>query len=225
MNLGGNTAALSTVTLVSGSIVNGGLQVASLIQVYSGMMLADLSGTAALQKLGPGTAVLAGQDSYQGGTNAAAGVLVTASANALPGGTATGAGTVLVQPTLYWSGSGDWTTGTWQLPDGTPTTWIDGSNVVLAAGSAITISGAVNVGAIATTGEVTITGGTLGFPSWGETITVVGGTATINSAIVGGSLTKTGSGVLVLGGAWAATERPRWSGECSTCCRLWPRPP
>ncbi len=201
VNLGGNTAALSTVTLVSGSIVDGGLQVASLIQVYSGMMLADLSGTAALQKLGPGTAVLAGQDSYQGGTNAAAGVLVTASANALPGGTATGAGTVLVQPTLYWSGSGDWTTGTWQLPDGTPTPWIDGSNVVLAAGSAITISGAVNVGAIATTGAVTITGGTLGFPSWGETITVVGGTATINSAIVGGSLTKTGSGVLVLGGA------------------------
>jgi autotransporter-associated beta strand protein len=200
VDLGGNTAALSSVTLVSGSIVDGGVQVAGLIQVYSGMVLADMSGTAALEKLGPGTAVLAGQDSYQGGTNAAAGILVVASTDALPGGTATGAGTVLVQPTLYWSGSGDWTTGTWQLPDGTPTPWIDGSNVVLAPGSALTISGSVNVGAIATTGAVTITGGTLGIPSWGEMITVVGGTATINSAIVGGSLTKAGSGELVLGG-------------------------
>ena len=57
-------------------------------------------------------------------------------------------GNVIVQPTLYWSGDGDWTTGQWQLADGTPTPWIDGSGVVLAAGSNINISGLVNVSAI-----------------------------------------------------------------------------
>ena len=192
--------APNTVTLVSGSIDDGTLQTTYLIQLYSGTVLANLSGTAALEKLGPGTAVLAGQNSYQGGTNAASGVLVAASPDALPGGTATGAGSVLMQPTLYRSGGGDWTSGTWQFADGTPTPWIDGSNVVLAAGSSLTVSGDVNVGAITTTGDVAIAGGTLSLPSWGSTITVEAGTATIDSAVAGGGLTKTGLGTLVLDG-------------------------
>ena len=106
---------------------------------------------------------------------------------------------MLQQQTLYWSGSGDWAAGTWKLADGTPTPWIDGSNVVLAPGSALAISGSVNVGAITTAGNVTITGGALSLPSWGSTITVVAGTATIDSALVGGGFAKTGPGTLLLG--------------------------
>lgn len=218
-DLGGNTVSLSTVTLgapagASGSIVDGTLQAASLIQVYSGTMLANLSGTAALEKLGTGTVALAGQDSYHGGTNAAAGTLVAVSLSALPGGTATGIGTVLVQPTLYWSGSGDWTTGTWQFANGTPTPWIDGANVVLAAGSSLTNSGTVNVGSITATGDVSITGGAFVLPSWGATITILAGTTTIDSAVAGGGLAKLGAGTLVLGGTLgyaAGTGQDGWS--------------
>ena len=201
LDLGGTTTAdVTTVTLVGGSIVDGGLQADTAIELYSGTVLADLSGTAGLAKLGPDTVILAGDDTYQGGTSVSAGTLVAMRDDSLPGAAPTGAGTVIVQPTLYWSGDGDWTTGQWQLADGTPTPWIDGSSVVLAAGSNISISGLVNVSAITVAGNATIDGGTLTLPSWGGTITVLAGTATIDSALAGGGLAETGTGTLVLEG-------------------------
>ena len=49
LDLGGTTTAdVATLALDGGSILNGALQVDSLIQVYRGMVLADLSGQAAL---------------------------------------------------------------------------------------------------------------------------------------------------------------------------------
>ena len=104
------------------------MEVDTALELYSGTVLANLTGPAALDKLGPGTVVLAGDNTYSGGTNALAGTLVAACQSSLPS-PASGPGTVIVQPTLYWSGSGDWTTGQWQLADGTPTPWIDGSSV------------------------------------------------------------------------------------------------
>ncbi len=198
VNLGGNTAVLGAVTIAGGSIVDGVLAVTTSIQVYSGMVLADLSGTATLQKLGTGTAVLMGSDTYKGGTSARDGILVAANADSLPAGAVTGAGTVVVEPTLYWSGDGDWNTGQWQLADGTPTPWIEGSNVVLAVGSHLTISDTANVSAITASDDVTIDGGALALPTWGGTIAVLGGTVTINSPLVGGNLVKVGPGELNL---------------------------
>ena len=55
------------------------------VELYSGTVLADLSGTAGLDKLGPGTVVLAGHDTYQGGTSASAGTLVAMRDDSLPG--------------------------------------------------------------------------------------------------------------------------------------------
>ena len=56
LDLGGTTTAdVTTVTLVGGSIVDGGLQADTAIELYSGTVLADLSGTAGLDKLGPDT--------------------------------------------------------------------------------------------------------------------------------------------------------------------------
>ncbi len=77
-DLGGLTAAgLTTVTLAGGgSIIDGGLQVDTAMEFYNGSVLADLSGAAGLDKLGPGTVILAGQDTYQGGTIAWEGTLV-----------------------------------------------------------------------------------------------------------------------------------------------------
>ena len=207
LDLDGTIATTTTLTLDGGAIVNGVLDAETAVNVYSGTILADICGPAALNQLGLGTVVLAGHDTYSGGTSVE-GTLVAMYADSLPAGTTpTGSGTVLVQPTLYWSGSGDWTTGTWELADGTPTPWIDGSNVVIAAGSDVSVSGPVDVGAITVAGDATIEGGTLVLPSWGGTITVLAGTATINSTIAGGGsgggLTETGPGTLVLDGVLA----------------------
>ncbi len=204
-NLDGNRVTVSTATMANGSIVDGTLTASTLIQIYSGTALANLAGTAGLQKLGTGTAVLMGNDTYQGGTDVLDGVSVAANAESLPTGKVVGSGTVLIQPTLYWIGSGDWNTGRWQLADGTPTPWIDGSNVVLAAGSLLTISATASVTSITTSGDVTIDDGTLALPSWGGVMTVLGGTLTINSALVGGNLVKSGSGELLLDGTLAYT--------------------
>ena len=175
------------------------------LDFYSGTVLADMTGPAALEKLGPGTVVLAGHNTYQGGTNASTARSSPSTTTACPA-RRPAPGTVIVQPTLYWSGSGDWTTGQWQLADGTPTPWIDGSSVVLAAGSVINISGPVNVSAITMAGDATISGGTLSLPSWGGTINVLAGTATIDSTIAGsGGLAETGTGTLVLDGTLAYT--------------------
>ena len=202
VDLGGGTTDLTMVTLCGGSIADGTLQAQTSFMLYSGSVLADLAGPAAVEKLGPGTVVLAGHDTYQGGTSALAGTLVVVYADGLPG-TATGAGTVLVQPTLYWSGQGDWTTGQWELADGTPTPWLDGASVVIATGSDLSLSGPVDVNSITVTGDATIGtvggSGTISFPAWGGTIDVVaGGTATIHTALAG-SFAETGPGTAVLG--------------------------
>ena len=202
LDLGGTTSQLSTVTLVSGSIINGTLSASVAFNLQSGTVLANLAGPAALNKQGSGTVVLAGTNTYLGGTNALDGTLVAAMAGSLPSA-ATGRGTVIVAPTLYWSGSGDWTTGQWQLSDGTPTSWVDGSSVVLAAGSQLTLSGLVNVGSISVVGNATVTGGTLSLAS--GSIVVSSGTATIDSELEGGDLVKAGTGTLVLGGTLAIT--------------------
>ena len=53
---------------------------------------------------------------------------------------------------------------------------------------------------ITVAGNATIDGGTITLPSWGGTITVLSGTATIGSALAGGGLAETGTGTLVLDG-------------------------
>ncbi len=202
LDLGRTTSEVSTVTLVSGSIIDGTISAGVAFDLESGTVLANLTGPAALNKQGQGTVVLAGANSYQGGTNALGGTLVAEMASSLPSA-ATGTGTVIVAPTLYWSGDGDWTTGQWQLAGGTPTTWVDGSSVVLAAGSNLTLSGLVNVGSINVQGDATITGGTLSLAS--GSIVVSSGTATIDSELDGSNLVKAGTGTLVLGGSLAYT--------------------
>jgi autotransporter-associated beta strand protein len=210
LDLGGyTTAEVPTVTLQGGSIVDGGLQVDNAIDLYSGTVSADLGGTAALDKLGSGIADVSGQNNYQGGSNAAAGTLVAVFGDSLPGTAPTGAGTIIVQPTHDWSGNGDWTTGTWVLPDGTPTPWIDGSNVAIAAGADLQLSGMVDVGAITIASGASINGGTLTMPSWGGTLNLaagnsIGSMATIDSTLAGsGGIVVTGSGSVVLNGTIA----------------------
>ena len=111
LDLGGTTSAVTSVTLLGGSIVDGSLNVDSDLNLYSGTVSTDISGAATLNKLGPDTVFLAGSNSYTGGTNALGGTLIAA-ADSLPAA-ASGSGTVVVQPTLYWSGgTGDWTSGT-----------------------------------------------------------------------------------------------------------------
>ena len=117
--------------------------------------------------------------------------------DSLPG-VAVGSGTVIVQPTLYGSGSGDWTTVQWALADGTPTPWLDGCSVVIAAGSCLNITGLVNVTAITFEGDATIAGGgTLALSS--GSINVLAGTATIEAQITAnGAVVKDGPGTLDL---------------------------
>ncbi|MGO8750203.1 MAG: beta strand repeat-containing protein, partial [Thermoguttaceae bacterium] len=194
LNLGGTTAAVNAVTLTGGSLVGGVLNVADTLQLYSGTLSADITGTAALQKLGPNTVVLGGDNSYSGGTNAAAGTLIAACQASLPGAVS-GTGVVIVQPTLYGSGSGDWTTCTWTLADGTVTGWIDGANVVIEAGADLSLSTSVNVSALTIQGNATIEGhGTLVLPAGGTTIDVLAGTATFDVGLAGGTPVKTGQG-------------------------------
>jgi autotransporter-associated beta strand protein len=206
VDLGGGTTDLTTVTLCGGgSITDGALQADTSITLYSGSVLADLSGAAGVQKLGDGTAVLAGHDTYQGGTNAVAGTLVVVYADGLPGA-ATGSGTVVIQPTLYWLGNGDWTTGQWQFADGTSAPWIDGASVVIAAGSDLSLSGSVDVSSITVSGDATvgaIGAGTISFPSWGGAIDVQAGTATIHAGLAG-NFAETGSGTLLVDGTLAS---------------------
>ena len=194
LNLGGTTAAVNTVTLTGGSLVGGVLNVADTLQLYSGTLSADITGTAALRSLGPNTVVLGGDNSYSGGTNAAAGTLIAACQASLPGAVS-GTGVVIVQPTLYGSGSGDWTTCTWTLADGTVTGWIDGANVVIEAGADLSLSTSVNVSALTIQGNATIEGhGTLVLPAGGTTIDVLAGTATFDVGLAGGTPVKTGQG-------------------------------
>ena len=203
VDLGGATAALTTVTLAGGSIVNGTLDADTAFNLYSGAVLANMGGTAALDKFGRYTVVLAGQNTYSGGTNALGGTLVAAYQDSLPGRVA-GVGTVIIQPTLYGSGNGDWMTMQWTLVDGTPTSWINGASVVIATGSTIDLGTTVQVSAITVQGDATISGGTLVLPLLGSMIDVLSGTALVSSTIAGGSFTESGPGTLVLDGPVAA---------------------
>ena len=196
LDLGGATiSGLTTVTLDGGSIVDGGLQVNDLIQLYSGTMLADLSGTAALEKLGPDTAVLAGNDTYQGGTIAMAGTLIVAQAGSLPG-SATGTGTV------SWSrrsigpaaATGPRANGNWPTARPRPGSTAAASSWPRAPTST---SRAPSTSARSPWPAMPRSnGGTLSLPSWGGMITVLSGTATIDAALAGGGLTETGPGTL-----------------------------
>ena len=95
LDLGRTTSEVSTVTLVSGSIIDGTISAGVAFDLESGTVLANLTGPAALNKQGQGTVVLAGANSYQGGTNALDGTLVAEMASSLPSA-ATGTGTVIV---------------------------------------------------------------------------------------------------------------------------------
>ena len=195
------TAAFDTVTLIAGSIENGTLLVNTSLDLYSGMISANITGSAAMNMLGPDTVLLDGQNTYSGGTAVSAGTLIAASPASLHGAVS-GPGSVVVEPTLYGSGSGNWTTETWTLADGTLTPWIDGSSVVIAAGSDLDVNGTVDVSSIAFQGNATIGGsGTLALPACGTTIDVLSGTATITSTLAGGGFTQGGPGTLILNAA------------------------
>ena len=56
------------------------------LEIQSGTMIADLTGTAGLLKTGSGTVTLGGSSNYQGGTAVTAGTLIVTSATALPSG-------------------------------------------------------------------------------------------------------------------------------------------
>ena len=159
VDLGGGTTDLTMVTLCGGSIADGTLQAQTSFVLYSGSVLADLAGPAAVEKLGPGTVVLAGHDTYQGGTIAigghAGGCLCRRLArhgNGIRDGSCP-AYALLVGPGRLDHGpmgAGRWNT----------TPWLDGASVVIATGSDLSLSGPVDVNSITVTGDATI--GTVG---------------------------------------------------------------
>ena len=200
LDLGGATVTgLTTVILTNnGSILNGTLAASDTFVLVSGSVYANLAGDAGLEKAGIGTVVLFGDNSYQGGSTALSGTLIAAHADSLPDAP-TGRGTVIVQPVLYWSGTGDWTTGQWRFADGSTTSWIDGSSIDVNAGSELNLSGVVHVGLVTMEGDATIDGGTLWLTS--GSIAVLTGTVTVTSTFAGSSgLAKTGAGALVAEG-------------------------
>ena len=189
--------------MTGGGIQDGELDASNTLLVYAGTISANLGGTAELEKLGPGVAVLGGLESYQGGTNAVQGTLVVWQQSGLPG-TTTGDGIVFIQPTLVWAGGSDWATGQWTLADGTPSPWIDGSNVVIPAGAEITMGAgeSVSVTDITFEGNAEISGGTINFTAWGGAVAVDAGTATVTATLTGSSgLTESGPGELIVSGA------------------------
>ena len=72
-------------TLTGGSIVDGTLNVASTLDLYSGTISANITGSAALDKLGSGTVLLVGDNTNSGGDNALNGTLIVASASPVAG--------------------------------------------------------------------------------------------------------------------------------------------
>ena len=86
INLGGGTAAVASLALVSGSVVNGALQVGGGVQVESGTISAAMSGGGGLVKSTSGVATLSAGNTLSGGTTVSAGRLIVTSPAALPNG-------------------------------------------------------------------------------------------------------------------------------------------
>ena len=91
IDMGGTTAAVASLTLVSGSVVDGTLQVGGGVQVESGTISAALKGGSSLLKTGSalaggGVATLSGSNVLTCGTVVSGGRLIVTSPAALPNG-------------------------------------------------------------------------------------------------------------------------------------------
>ena len=100
---------------------------------------------------------------------------------------------------LTWDdSSGNWTTGTGNIP------WVDGNAAIFGAtgAGAITVSGTRTITGLTTNaaGYTLSTGGTIALGG-AATPFVINNNVTINSAITGSGLTKTGAGTFTLAGA------------------------
>lgn len=74
-NLGGGTVSLATAILNGGTVTNGTINASTEFTGYSGSVTASLAGVAALTKSTSGTLILAGPNSYSGGTTISGGML------------------------------------------------------------------------------------------------------------------------------------------------------
>ncbi len=74
-DLGGHSANLAQVQLLSGSIIDGNLVSGGNYDLQAGTVSANLGGSAGLDKTGAGTVVLSGANTYSGGTTVSGGIL------------------------------------------------------------------------------------------------------------------------------------------------------
>ena len=86
IDLGGATATVASLMLVSGSVVDGTLQVGGGVQVESGTISASLEGGSGLLKTGNGVATLSGRNTSSDGTVVSGGRLIVNSPAALLAG-------------------------------------------------------------------------------------------------------------------------------------------
>jgi autotransporter-associated beta strand protein len=97
LDLAGNAETIASLTVVSGSVVNGTL-VASSYAIQAGTVAATLTGPGALTKTTDSTVLLGGVNTYTGGTAIAGGLIQAATAAALGTGpvTMTGGGALTI---------------------------------------------------------------------------------------------------------------------------------
>jgi len=166
-----------TLTLTSSSIdVQSALQTATVD--------APLAGTVGLTKLGPGTLVLGGINTFSGGVNVPAGVLALGASHVLPDGetvTVTGPGS------LDRDGNSD-AIGALNLNGG-----------AVSGGGTLTLGGSVT-----STGTSSLGGGATNLGGVTRTFDVTG-TLAASDQLTSGGLTKLGSGTLELSGTSANT--------------------
>ncbi len=216
---------VGVVTLSSGTISGAAvLTGTSYVLNNTGTISAALAGAVTLTKSGAGTATLSGTNSYTGITTISAGVLRLDSANALPGGIATAGGTsaLTFNGGVLGLGTGDFTRGLNVAGTVTAATFTGNGGwaaygadrVVNLGGAAASITWAtvgtgfnaktLILGASTATHTVDLRNpldlGTTGV----RTVQVDDGAAAIDGKLsgvlsgVGGGLTKTGTGTLVL---------------------------